>query len=246
MWYFRSLHRHVRRALADKIPRGASLLDAGCGTGGLILSLAKAGEDWRFTGIDFMPLACELARSRCGSSTDIREASITELPFGNASFDAVVSADVVCQVSNPEVAVAEFFRVLKPGGILIINVPAYQWMWSYHDDSCQTHHRYTRKELRALIHGGGGTALRATHWNALMFPAIWAKRKVFRSEHDTSDVKSYPRLVEWMGRALTDLEHAWLNVGGSWAWGTSVFAVARKPMAHEDKSSRIDLDRSAR
>ena len=101
MWYFRSLHAHVARELARMRSGGGDVLDAGCGTGGLILRLREANPAWRFAGIDFMPLACELARRRCGEATDIREASITALPFADASFDAVVSADVVCQVGNP-------------------------------------------------------------------------------------------------------------------------------------------------
>ena len=204
-------------------------LDAGCGTGGLILSLRKLDRGWRFSGIDFMPLACELATQRCGPATDIRVASITQLPFADASFSSVVSADVICQVPNPEVAVAEFYRVLQPGGLLVVNVPAYQWMWSYHDDTCQTHHRYGRRELAALLKSGGGTDVRSTHWNALTFPAIWAKRKLFRTANSTSDVRPYPRIVEWIGSVAMGIEHAWVRAGGTWAWGTSLFAVARKP-----------------
>jgi len=235
MWYFRSLHGHVDRELAGMrrdAPGAAGavqVLDAGCGTGGLILRLRAAYPSWQFSGIDFMPLARELARKRCGSDVDLRVASITELPFADASFDAVVSADVVCQVENPEVAAAEFFRVLRPGGIVIINVPAYMWMWSYHDDSCQTKHRYTRPEIAALLQGAGFAPGRTTHWNALPFPVVWAKRKLFRTSHDTSDVKEYPRIVDAGFSGLMALEHAWLRAGGRWAWGTSVFGVARKP-----------------
>ena len=138
MWYFRSLHAHIARELEPVVPVGAAVLDAGCGTGGLILRLRARHPDWQYAGIDFMPIAAELAQKRCGAGVDIRVASITALPFPDASFDAVVSADVICQVENPEVACAEFFRVLRPGGVVVINVPAYMWMWSYHDDSCQT------------------------------------------------------------------------------------------------------------
>jgi SAM-dependent methyltransferase len=233
MWYFRSLHTHVARELARTRPGGGDVLDAGCGTGGLILRLREANPSWGFAGIDFMPLACELARRRCGAGTDIREASITALPFADASFDAVVSADVVCQVENPEVAAAEFMRVLRPGGVVVINVPAYRWMWSYHDDSCQTKHRYTRPEVAALLRGAGFGGTRTTHWNALPFPVVWAKRKLFRTPADTSDVKDYPRIIDTAFGALMAVEHAWLELGGVWAWGTSVFGVARKPAASD-------------
>lgn len=253
MWYFRSLHAHVDRELTAALknnaggvpsPRGKQasparfrgveadgphILDAGCGTGGLILRLRAAHPEWKFSGIDFMPIACELAQKRCGPAVNLRVASITELPFANESFDAVVSADVVCQIDNPEFAAAEFYRVLRPGGIVIINVPAYMWMWSYHDDSCQTKHRYTRPEIDALLQGAGFSARRTTHWNALPFPVVWAKRKLFRTARDTSDVKEYPRIVDATFGGLMAFEHAWLRTGGRWAWGTSVFGVARKP-----------------
>jgi SAM-dependent methyltransferase len=255
LWYFHSLHRHVRRELAAALagsagaaapsprsgadaaraphpqpsPNPPAVLDAGCGTGGMILRLRALEPAWRWSGIDFMPLACELARRRCGPDVEVRVASVTALPFADASFDAVVSADVICQVDNPAVAVAEFFRVLRPGGTVVINVPAYMWMWSYHDDSCQTKRRYTRPEVAALFRGAGFVPGRLTHLNAIPFPLIWAKRKLLRSAADTSDMKAYPAPIEAAFRAMTALERAWLRAGGAWAWGSSVFAVAKKP-----------------
>jgi SAM-dependent methyltransferase len=195
----------------------------------MILRLRGWEPGWQWSGIDFMPLACELARKRCEPGTDIREASITALPFADGSFDGVVSADVICQVADPDVALQEFFRLLRPGGVVLINVPAYMWMWSYHDDSCQTKHRYTRPEVEGLMSAAGFTQPWSTHWNALPFPLVWAKRKLFRSSKDTSDVKDYPAPIDAMFRAMMAVEHAWFEAGGRWAWGTSVLAVARKP-----------------
>ena len=230
MWYFRSLHAHTARGLASTgLAENAAVLDAGCGTGGLVLRARQWPRRYHWSAIDFMPLACQLARQRCGPGVDIREASITALPFADASFDAVASVDVICQVDNPEVAISEFFRVLRPGGTLIINVPAYQWMWSYHDNTVHTKHRYTRREVAGLLRAGGFNLLTLTHWNALPFPFVWAKRKVFHSAGDTSDVKEYPMVVDAAFSAMMSIEHAWRRLGGNWAWGTSIFAVARKP-----------------
>ncbi len=229
MWYFRSLHRHVRRGFeAAHLADNARVLDAGCGTGGLLLRMREWNPQWQRAGLDFMPIACELARQR--GAGDICEGSITELPYGDAEFDAVVSADVICQVDDDARAAREFFRVLRPGGVVVINVPAYMWMWSYHDDSCQTRRRYTRPTLRAVLAGAGFTDIRATHWNALPMPLLVAKRKLFRSSADTSDVKLYPAPIEAALNGVMAIEHAWRALGGNWAWGTSVYATARKPV----------------
>ncbi len=229
MWYYHALHANVAQALQRAIPAGqdARVLDAGCGTGGLILKLKKCFPGWQWCGIDFSALACGLAKDRTGA--DIREASITGLPFAEGEFDGVATADVICQVENPAVAVAELFRVLRPGGVAVINLPAYMWMWSYHDDSVQSKHRYTRSELRTLLVDAGFTDVRLTHWNSLLFPLAYARRKIFPAKPDTSDVQLYPAPIEMLFRGVTALERAWLAIGGRWAWGLSVFATARKP-----------------
>jgi SAM-dependent methyltransferase len=228
MWYFHSLHGHVRRELEPVLSPGAAVLDAGCGTGGLILRLRALHPEWRYSGVDFMPLACELARKRCGPDVEVSVGSITELPYPDRSFDAVVSGDVLCQVENAGQAAAEFLRVLRPGGVAIINVPAYMWMWSYHDDAVHTKHRFTRPEIDALLRGAGFREQWTTHWNALPFPLVWAKRKLFHTPRDTSDVKLFPAPIEAAFRGLMAIEHAWVRGRGRWAWGTSVFGVGRK------------------
>ena len=227
MWYFRSLHGHVRRVFdAAGLPADARVLDAGCGTGGLMLRMAEWAPQGRRSGIDFMPLACELARKR--GAGDVREASITALPFGEGEFDAVAAVDVICQVEDHATAAADFYRVLRPGGTLVINVPAYMWLWSYNDDHCHTKRRYTRGSMQAVLEGAGFRGVQTTHWNSLPFPLLVAKRKVFRRATDTSDVQEFPAPIEGMFRAAMAVEHAWLRAGGIWPWGSSVLAVAKK------------------
>ena len=225
--YFHALNQRMLHPLAPLQGRQVEILDAGCGTGGLIKALRARDQNWSLTGLDYSDVACDYARQR--TSVPIVQGSIEALPFAAAQFDALLCADVISQIDDASVAIREFARVLRAGGILVINVAAYQWMWSYHDDSCQTKHRYTRPEIAALLRGAGFAGVRTTHWNALPFPAVWAKRKLLRSAADTSDVKDYPRAVDATFGALMAVEHAWFELGGTWAWGTSVFAVARKP-----------------
>lgn len=233
LWYFRSLHAHVRRELRRRVQPDAtlSLLDAGCGTGGLIKRMRGESARWTWSGIDFMPLACELARWRC-PGCDIREASVTQLPFADASFDVVASVDVICQVPYPDdsdTALNEFYRVLKPGGLLIVNVPAYRWLWSYHDVSCHTRYRYSAKELRAQLERGQFNVERISHWNALPLPILVAKRKLFVSPPGSSDVRPLPAPLEFALRGAMAVEHGWMKTGANWAWGSSLLGVARKP-----------------
>lgn len=230
MWYFRALHGHVIDAWRERASGGVEILDAGCGTGGLLLRLRAAFPAARFSGIDFMPLACDLARRRCGPAIEIRQASVTKLPFPDASFDLVSCVDVLSQieVAAAREGVQELFRVLRPGGIVVTNVPAYMWMWSYHDVNCHTRHRYTRPEVRSLLTGAGFVAPRLTHWNSLPFPLIWAKRKFF-SETATSDVKLYPAPIEAAFNGAMAFERAWIRSRANWAWGTSIFGLAQKP-----------------
>jgi ubiquinone/menaquinone biosynthesis C-methylase UbiE len=235
MWYMRALHRHAQRSLAlGGLGRDAAadMLDAGCGTGGLILRLREFAPEWRWTGIDFSSVACALARERLGPTTRMHEASITELPFADGSFDHLVSVDVICQVEYRDEAaraVREFFRVLRPGGVVVINVPAYRWMWSYHDDTCQTRHRYERHEVVELLKDAGFEPMASTHWNCLPFPFLLAKRKLFPSPLGASDVQIFPPAIEWAFDVVMALERLWLSAGLRLPWGSSVLAVARKP-----------------
>ena len=158
MWYFRGLHGLAERALGGALGAAAQILDAGCGTGGLIRRLGPAHPGWAWTGIDLSPVACALARER--TTADIRLGSVTELPFGERSFDAVVSCDVLYHVEDDGAALREAARVLRPGGLIVVNVPAYRWLWSYHDVATHAKRRYVRGEIRAKMAAAGGRAIR--------------------------------------------------------------------------------------
>ncbi|SDS24658.1 class I SAM-dependent methyltransferase [Opitutus sp. GAS368] len=227
MWYYRALHRHVERSLTAVLPAGgARVLDAGCGTGGLLCRLHATRPEWVLTGLDLSPLAVGRARGRAGG--EIVQGSIAALPFADAQFDAIVSCDVVCQVADPTQAVREIHRCLRPGGFVVLTMPAYQWMYSYHDREVGNLRRYSRGEVNTLL-GDAGLAVRHnTYWNTLPFPLAVVRRKLLPPAAPASDVRLFPAPVEAGFNALMAVEHAWLGAGGRLPVGNSVLTVAQK------------------
>jgi len=229
MWYYRALHRHVAAAVDEVTAPGAAILDAGCGTGGVLRALRKMERGWRLAALDVSPLACELTRERTGAL--VVEASVDQIPFGAASYATIVSCDVLCQVSDPARALAEFRRLVRPGGALVLTMPAYQWLYSYHDRQVGNLRRYRRGELADLLRAAGWRMEHLTYWNTLTFPLAVLRRKVFPAAEGESDVQLSPPLVEGSLDALMRLEHRWIAAGNVLPWGVSLLAVARRPRA---------------
>lgn len=227
MWYFVALHRRRAEWLVRLLPRGpARVLDAGCGTGGFIRALRNMHPDWTVAGVDQSPLACALARER--TAAEIAEGSITALPYGDGSFDAVTTGDVLYHVEDPTAALREFARVLRPGGALVVNEPAYRWLWSYHDEAVESKHRFTRRDLMARLEAAGFAVKRAGYANLPALPLVILRRKLFPPVAPTSDVALLPRPVEWVLAALAALEFDWQCAGIDSPAGSSVFVAGRK------------------
>ena len=243
MWFYRALHTHVERALAKGLAKAAQamatpmvgagtfatgfqILDAGCGTGGLIRRLERRYPDWQWTGVDVEPLACELALSRCAST--ILQGSLHALPFPDSAFDAVVCSDVLYHLDDDVGALRELFRVLRPGGLAVINVPAHQWLWSYHDVTVHGRRRYDRRTLeRKLCEAKFGQA-ELTHWNALPLPLVMVRRKLLRPPSSGSDVRLYPAPIEALFRAGASAERWWIGAIAPLPFGSSILGTARK------------------
>jgi SAM-dependent methyltransferase len=227
MWYFRALHRRLEYWLRRKLPaERARVLDAGCGTGGFIRHLEAGGRDWELTGLDLSPVACELARQR--TQVKIREGSLTTMPFWDDSYDGIVTGDVLYHIDDVPRVLGEFARCLKPGGVLVLNEPAYRWLWSYHDTAVESRHRFTRPELRQRLEAAGFEVGFSSYANFFVLPLVIARRKLFPPKQPTSDVGLAPPPVEAFLSLLAWIEFNWMRLGLPLPAGSSVFMVARK------------------
>jgi hypothetical protein len=122
--------------------------------------------------------------------------------------------------------------VLKPGGWLLIRLPAYQWLFGKHDRAVHSRHRYTAPEVRQLLSQARFEVARLSYVNSLLFPLPLiqrtAERLIPRLERTHSDLAPPGRLPNTLLRSILYCEADWLRNGGAFAWGLSVLCLARK------------------
>ena len=227
-WWYAGMRAISLSLLATAWPDGAAegrrILDAGCGTGNNLTHLRRFG---RTLGIDLSEEALRFCRGR---GVPAARGSLLALPFPDGRFDAVTSFDVIYHrwVEDDRAAVREMARVLAPGGLLLLRVPALKMLWGAHDEVVHSRHRYTRGEVRRLLEGEGLEVVRLTYANTLLFPLLAVRRTLDRllGRHG-SDVGFLPPPLEWAFRGLLGLK-ARLVRRVALPVGASVFALARK------------------
>lgn len=231
-WWYRGLRTLVWQSLRSMVANGAScrILDAGCGTGGTMLEVNRHIPDAQLFGIDPSELAIAGTQERHAGW--LARASADRLPFCDETFDFVLSLDVLyIDGVDDQKALAESYRVLKRGGSVIVNVPAFEFLRGEHDRAISTARRYTRSGLQKMFSANGFTVQRLTYWNTTLFPvvAVWRPLSRLRSNNSTpaSDLKPLPN---WMNRLLSSLILTETKVAQSVSLpiGSSVFGIARK------------------
>ncbi|HEX8148783.1 MAG TPA: class I SAM-dependent methyltransferase [Pyrinomonadaceae bacterium] len=237
LWWFVGM-REVTRAVLDPVcppGRRRDVLDAGCGTGGMLTWLERYAGGGRVAGIDLSADGLDFCRSR--GLRDVARASVTALPFADETFDLVTSFDVLVQLpgeGSDELAMREMFRVLRPGGVAFARAAAYEWMRSGHDEALNTQRRYTLGQLVERMTRAGFRVRRATYANSLLLPAAAVRRLVLKRlglADPGSDVK--PPGSERLNRALASALKAEASLlkrpDAKLPAGLSAICVAEKP-----------------
>jgi SAM-dependent methyltransferase len=230
-WWYRGRRRIIDAELRKlSLPRPAVVLDAGCGSGRTLEELARFGE---VHGLELDPGAAEVARGR--GPFDVQIGRVEELPWEADTFDLITSLDVIEHTPDDRVALRELRRVCKPGGWLLVTVPAYQALWSSHDEVNHHFRRYVRRTLRDAATEAGWRVTRMTSFNSLLLAPAAAVRVAQRmrppTDGVTPDLKIGPNWLNELLERPLQLEARWLERGRRLPAGLSLLAVLGNPRA---------------
>ena len=239
-WWFASRTRAIL-ALLDKYvgpgKNGRRVLDIGAGAGNMMHNLAQYGDE--IVGLEYNPKPIPVAHER---GWDVRQGDATAMPFEDESFDLLSLLDTVEHIPDETAVFAETFRVTKPGGAMVVTVPAFMWLWSHNDVINLHQRRYTAPELKKKLTAAGWEVSYISYNNFLIFPlgaGIILLRKWLGKEPDMPsphfdddayqvEMEPTPPLLNTILEAVGKLEVAMLK-HFPLPIGTSLIAIARKP-----------------
>jgi SAM-dependent methyltransferase len=192
-WWFVG-RRNVFLHMLDKyLPptsdgRERRILDLGCGTGTMLKYLSRYG---RAQGADADEGAVQFCHERgVHDVQQIAEMPDVPLPFEDNTFDLVTALDVVEHIEDDRGALRELYRVIRPGGMLMISVPAYKFLWGAQDEISHHKRRYTTPEIRERMRDAGFKVRRLSYFNTFLFPAIAGVRVLRPYKPGSADLKS--------------------------------------------------------
>lgn len=227
-WWYRVRREMVHDIVGRYFPgrHDLRILDVGCGAGALLSELAQYGE---VTGIDMSPKAVAFCRER--GIQNVSVSSAEHIAYPDRVFDVVLVLDVLEHIKDDHAAVREMCRVLKPGGVAIVFVPAFMFLWGVTDVLSEHHRRYTLPGIESVFTAENFAIVRSSYFNTFLFPPIALVRLLVRflripvkSENAVSD-----SFFNKMFYLVFHLESRLLRLVNM-PFGVSALVIARKPL----------------
>lgn len=220
----RIIETYLKRATKNK--RGVRILNVGSGTGGTIGTLEKFGQ---VDNVDISETAIAFAKQK--GYKRITKIDGLKLPFKDQSYDIVVAFDVLEHIEDQDAALKEWRRVIKDTGSIILTVPAYQWLWSGHDESLHHKRRYTKKSLQRAARQSNLKEERLSYAIVFSLPMIIGFRFMRKlARRSTDSESSYVNIPAWMNRFFINLLflEARAHERFTFPAGTSIVTILRK------------------
>lgn len=224
-WWHINKRRLVSFFIKQNITnKNNKILDVGCGTGKNIEEFSKFGTCW---GIDYSTEAIAFCKKRGIKNAVL--GSIQKIPFPAKSFDFITALDVLEHVDDSK-ALKEIYRVLKPKGILIVTVPAFQRLWSKWDEVLHHKRRYTKKSLGKVIQENKFNTIKISYFYSFLILPVFLIRivkNIFFKDHYPSDFKLSSKLINNLMINISAAERSFITHNDI-PFGTSLLAVAKK------------------
>lgn len=232
-WWLVGKYRIVMDQISRHIsPRGGlRILDIGCGPGYTLDRLRDFGQ---CVGVDYSPDAARFCQERGYSEVVVADAQA--LPVADGTFDLVVSLDVMEHLEDDATAAKEVFRVLKPGGLLVMTVPTFMLLWGDHDEMYLHKRRYRLPQIRALVEGAGFQMRKLSHMEPLFFlPLLMYRKWKLRFRQGRRRTDDFIQIPSWLNTLLAHvvgLERYWLRWFG-FSFGVNSICICEKPLCGE-------------
>lgn len=152
-------------------------------------------------------------------------------------FDLIITLDLLEHLDDNKI-LKEFYRALKPTGYLIVTVPAFEFLWSEHDEALHHKRRYNKSHLREILKSNGFITEKISYWNFFLFLPIVAMRLIkrgMRSEEIETDVKELPNIVNRFLASVLSIEGRIISYGVNLPFGVSILCVCKKSEGNEVK-----------
>jgi SAM-dependent methyltransferase len=237
-FWFRARNRlifELTARISSSLRPGSRVLEVGCGTGNVLRMLSRACPEGRVFGLELWFDGLRYAQRRC--DVFLVQGDVRHCPFGKP-FDLIGLFDVLEHVQEERETLASLWKLLGPGGRLLLTVPAHQSLWSYFDEAAQHCRRYSADDIHEKLTEAGFQVEFLSQFMASIFPLVWIFRKMRglrnQSDFDNSRAKASDEfqlvpIVNQILTALLTLESRWVARGHHMPIGTSLVAVARRP-----------------
>jgi len=237
-WWYQGLRDYLNtfiRLYPVEANAKVKILDAGCGTGGNLAFLSSISSSYSLEGFDLSDKAVEYSSTKAPSA-EIYSGNICAPMLKGESYDIAYSMDVVCIPgwTNAKDGLKQICSALKPGGVLIINLPAYQWMYSEHDVAVHVSERFTKANVEEMVVELGLQMQSCSYRVFFLFPLVFLLRLptiLFKKkmEKAKSDLSLPSPLLNRLLSSTLKLENRLIKMGLTLPFGSSISFVASKP-----------------
>ena len=230
-WWFVSKRKIILYLLEKMLPQmhvkreDCQVADLGCGCGATLKSLSRK---YNVFGMDSSDYAVRFCREK---RLEIQKGELPhDVPYEENKLDVILMLDVIEHITDDAEAMKKAFLLLKPGGILICTAPAYQWLWSMHDETHHHKRRYNKKDFSRLFRLPDGVMIVCSYYNTFLFPLALIDRltyKLLNGKRRKTGVSSLPKILNTIFEKIFSFERFFL-LKVRFPFGLSLIGVLQK------------------